>query len=99
WCVCLPEDVERQLHSCMDSGDGDGGRLPPELSQDVSKKVLGDLELLTSRGCPPVVLCAPRLRRTIRGLLATEAPDAAVLGYDEVDSVEVQSVNTAEVHE
>lgn len=97
WCVHLNEDIERQVRSYADGGGAE--MLGADLPGSVSQKILSELEILTSRGCPPVVLCPPQLRRTVRGLLSAQAPEAAVLGYNEVDSVQVQSVNTAEVHE
>jgi flagellar biosynthesis protein FlhA len=98
WCVCLSDELAEAMRPHVEGDDG-----PPVLPADVSQRVVDrvsrELEALARKGRPPVVLCAPQLRRTLHRVLTPAAPDAAVLGYDEVDSVEVQSVNTAEVQE
>jgi flagellar biosynthesis protein FlhA len=50
------------------------------------------LSSLRRQGRRPVVVCAPQIRPTLRKLLAGSMPEAVVLGYNEIDSVEVESV-------
>jgi len=47
---------------------------------------------LKNRGHRPVVLCGPDVRLPLKQILRTTDPDAAVLGYNEIESVEVQSL-------
>jgi flagellar biosynthesis component FlhA len=46
------------------------------------------------QGRKPILLCDPRVRAPLRRMIAPLMPDAAVLAYSEVDSVEVQSVGS-----
>ena len=55
----------------------------------------GDVQnALRKQGRRPVVVCPPRQRTALRRMLASPVPDLAVLGYNEIDSVEVHSVRT-----
>jgi flagellar biosynthesis component FlhA len=64
----------------------------PELTAKVSQAVGNALERLRKTGRRPVVLCGPDVRMHLRRILKTSDPDAAVLGYNEIESVEVQSL-------
>ena len=44
------------------------------------------------QGKPPVLLCSPPVRPALRQLVAARMPEAAVLGYNEIDSAQVQSI-------
>ena len=43
-------------------------------------------------GHSPVVLCSPPVRSAVRRMLEPSLPNVAVLGYNEIDSVQVESV-------
>ena len=64
----------------------------PELTQTISHAVSGALGRLRQAGKRPVVLCGPDVRLHLKQMLRTCDPDAAVLGYNEIESVEVQSL-------
>jgi flagellar biosynthesis component FlhA len=53
---------------------------------------MGGLSRLSAQGKAPVLLCAPHVRPTLRQLMVGEAPEAAVLAYNEIQSAQVQSI-------
>jgi len=64
----------------------------PELASKVSHDVTAALARLRRQGRRPVLVCRPQLRSALRNLISPAQPDAAVLGYNEIDSVEVEPV-------
>ena len=92
WCICLDRDAEHELETHLDA-DGVGAALAvgPELAGKVARAVGDGLTELRSRRRRPVVLCAPRLRAPLRDLIHSAQPDAAVLGYNEINAVEVKA--------
>ncbi len=79
-----------------EAGEAVGADLPPELARTVVDSLHGSLDTLRRNGRPPVVLCAPTVRGLVKTLIRSADPDAAVLAYNEVHSVEVESVTDEE---
>jgi len=93
WCVCLDAGAEETLGAYLAStGKGMALAVGPDLARKVSRDVSDALGCLRRQGRRPVVLCTPQLRAPLRNLICPAQPDAAVLGYNEVGSVEVETV-------
>ena len=93
--VCLDASLEDALTSYAGKGAGGAASMPMEFSQRAARAVGEALGTLVQQGYKPVVLCAPQIRLALRQLVAPLVPDAAVLGYNELESVEVQTVCNA----
>jgi flagellar biosynthesis protein FlhA len=92
-CLSLSGELEEQLGSYVAGGPGSSGAgIPPELGAKLGRSIAGRLEELRRQGRRPVVICAPQMRSALRRLVAAAMPEAVVLGYNEIDSVEVESV-------
>jgi len=93
WCVSLNAQTENALQEHVNCGpDGIVMTAGPELTAKVSNAVSGALDRLRQTGRRPVVLCGQDVRLHLRQMLQASDPDAAVLGYNEIESVEVQSL-------
>ncbi len=88
WCVNLQPALEEAVGRYVSHAS----TLPPELNQKIAGALTEGLWSLQKQGRQPVLLCAPHVRATLSKLLAPVVPQAAVLGYNEVDSVEVQTI-------
>jgi flagellar biosynthesis protein FlhA len=92
-CVNLSPALEQELSLCVTEGATAGlASIPPDVSKAVSRALGDGLTSLRRQGRRPVVVCAPQIRPTVRKLLAGSMPEAVVLGYNEIDSVDVESV-------
>jgi len=91
WCVSLDSSLEETLCSYV-SQHGSG--IPADVNTKVAKSVASRLDTLQKAGRQAVVLCSPPLRPALRKMLSDVAPRSAVLGYNEVELVEVNSVAT-----
>ena len=100
WCVSLEPGLEETMDAHV-SPDGrrSAAMIPPELGERISRAVGEAVTALQRQGRRPVVLCSPHVRPAMRRLIAPSLPDAAVLGYNEIDSVEVQSVESVGIEE
>ena len=93
WCVSLGAQAETALQEHITRGpSGVVMTAGPELTARVSAAVSDALGRLRETGRRPVVLCGPDVRMHLKQMLRTSDPDAAVLGYNEIESVEVQSL-------
>jgi flagellar biosynthesis protein FlhA len=93
WCVSLAAHTETALQAHVSRGpDGISMTAGPELTARISTAVSNALGRLRSSGRRAVVLCGPDVRMHLKQILKTSDPDAAVLGYNEIESVEVQSL-------
>jgi flagellar biosynthesis protein FlhA len=93
WCVSLGAQAENALQEHVTRGpNGIAMTAGPELTKTISHAVSGALGRLRQAGKRPVVLCGPDVRLHLKQMLRTCDPDAAVLGYNEIESVEVQSL-------
>ena len=52
-----------------------------------------------SHGRQPVVVCAPQARPIVREMIAPTLPQTAVLGYNEIENVDVKSVASVGMEE
>ena len=68
--------------------------VPPDLTRRIAAAVGDAVTPLRREGRRPVVVCPPHQRIALRRMLGSAVPDLAVLGYNEIDSVEVHSVRT-----
>ncbi len=83
WCVNLHEELdEAAIAECS------------ERSGEILHRIQNGLYELQSKGCRPVVICGAGVRGTVRKMLSREHPEAAVLTYGEVDSMDVNPVAT-----
>ena len=93
WCVNLAGPLEQAIAAHYQS---DNGQYPmtitPELAERVTSAVREGVAALKSRGRRPVVVCAPQARPIVREMIAPTLPQTAVLGYNEIESVDVKSV-------
>ena len=95
WCVCLDGPLEETLRAHLGvMGRPDPSAVPPELAGRIGRGMAEALGRLRQRGRAAVVLCSPEVRMTIKQLIAPTMPEAAVLGYNEIDSVEVHSMES-----
>jgi flagellar biosynthesis protein FlhA len=95
WCVSLGPSLEEAVGAHVwPDGRHSAAAVPPELGERVSRAVAEALAALRQQGRRPVVLCSPAIRPAVRQLITASLPDAAVLGYNEIESVEVQSVES-----
>ena len=95
WCVSLDAALERQL--CQRGGPDESVRaaaIAPDVSRQVADSVQDGLERLRRQGRRPIVLCDPQIRPAVKRMLEPSAPDVAVLGYNEVDSVQVEPLES-----
>jgi len=93
WCVSLSTQTEGALQEHVTRGPyGIVMTAGPELTARISTAVSDALGRLRQTGRRPVVLCGPDVRLHLKQMLRTSDPDAAVLGYNEIESVEVQSL-------
>jgi flagellar biosynthesis protein FlhA len=97
WCVSLTAGTEDAIQTRLDDGGDAGGDTEPELTARVSRAVFDALGRLRKRGRRPVVLCTPRVRLHLKQILGPTDPDVAVLGYNEIQSVEVQRLENVGV--
>ncbi|MDP6544090.1 MAG: flagellar biosynthesis protein FlhA [Phycisphaerae bacterium] len=93
WCVSLASGTESVLQEHVTRGpEGIVMTAGPELTARISSAVSDALGRLRKSGRRPVVLCGPDVRLHLKQMLRTSDPDAAVLGYNEIESLEVQSL-------
>jgi len=93
WCVCLEASLEDAITTHLQRTErGTAMTIPPDLTRRINHALTSALVELRRRGRRPVVLCTPQVRSPLRQLIAVTQPDAAVLGYNEIESVEVETV-------
>jgi len=93
WCVTLDPEFEETLTDQVGLGtDGSGPGVTPETARRISDALTEGLSALDRQGKAPVVLCAPRVRSTVRRWIVSAGSRAAVLAYNEVDSATVEPV-------
>ncbi len=95
WCVSLDANLEETIHSHMAlASRPSAATIPPELGRKVARAVTEALGPLRRQGRRPVVICSPEIRPAMKQLISPSLPQAAVLGYNEIDSAEVQSIES-----
>ena len=93
WCVTLDPALEDTINAHIERSDrGTIISIPPQLAKRITDRIARELEKLVTSGKPPVVLCSPPVRAPVRRLIEPVLPNVSVLGYNEIDSVQVESV-------
>ncbi len=93
WCVTLDPALEDTINAHIERSErGTLITIPPQLARAITEQVARELEALVAGGHPAVVLCSPPVRSAVRRLLEPSLPTVAVLGYNEMDGVQVESV-------
>ncbi|NLF30711.1 MAG: flagellar biosynthesis protein FlhA [Planctomycetes bacterium] len=92
WCVTLDPGLEDTINAHIERSErGMLISVPPQVARQVTGAVADQLQRLVASGHPPVVLCSPPVRMAVRRLLEPALPNVAVLGYNEIDGVQVES--------
>jgi flagellar biosynthesis protein FlhA len=94
-CVMLDSQLEESLGGYVGSDAHEP--VPAEMAGRLTQALGEALGGMKRRGRRPIVLCSPRVRAPLRRLLQSAVPDAAVLSYSEIDSVEVQTSATIRI--
>lgn len=94
-CVMLEGELEETLGAYASEDAADG--VPSEMAGRVTHALEEALDGLKRIGKRPIVLCSPRVRPTLRRMLRPALPEAAVLSYSEIESVEVQASATIRI--
>jgi len=93
-CVCLPSEMEQELGRYISCTDG--ATIPAELGQRLVKMIGPALNELGRQGRQGVVLCGPQVRPVLRRILDSVSSEAAVLSYNEIDAVEIETTPATE---
>lgn len=102
WCVPLGPELEEEIRRHMEESapagqaGGEAVAMDAELSDRVAAWLNEGLDSLNRQGHRGVVLCSSAVRQVVRQLVGPDRVEAAVLGYNEVDSVEVRTLNFVE---
>ena len=101
WCAALDAELEETLHTHLSLAGrpATASVIPPELSERLSEAAAVAADGLRRRGKRPVLLCSPTIRPAVRQLIAPSLPDAAVLGYNEIESVQIQTVESVGIEQ
>jgi len=93
-CVTLDPSMEDLIGAFIDRGAGGTTvNMPARVSNAVAGKIATALERVTAAGHLPVVIASPQVRAVVRQIIAQHVPQAAVLGYNEIESgIEVESM-------
>jgi flagellar biosynthesis protein FlhA len=102
-CVTLDPRVEELINKSLERSDrGTFLSMSPTLQNRLVKAVAAQVEAATAAagGRPPVVLCAPQIRASVRRMIEGVLPSVAVLGYNEiVRGVNVESHGMVILHD
>jgi flagellar biosynthesis protein FlhA len=94
WCLTLDPAVEELVNSHLERSErGTNNTLPPQTAQQLVQQIVAKSGELTQAGRSAVLLCGPQIRAAIRKMIEGNAPQLAVLGYNEiVPEVTVEAV-------
>lgn len=100
-CVTLDPALEDLVNRHVERTErGSFLTLPPGLAQRMVKAVTDQLQYVLQVGGHPVVLCSPQIRLQLRQLLATQIPNVAVLGYNEiVKGIHIESLGMVSIEQ
>ncbi len=94
WCITLDPAMEDTINAHIELSErGTSVTIPPQVARELVKTIAEQLQRLVAGGHPPVVLCSPPVRSPVRRLVEAALPNVAVLGYNEIDSVQVESIS------
>jgi flagellar biosynthesis protein FlhA len=86
-CLMLEAQLEELIVGHVEhshAGAGTMNTMPPDLQQRIGQLIADRATSLSLDGRPPVVLCAPQVRSTVRRLIEPVAPQVAVMSLEEV---------------
>lgn len=92
WCVSLRPEMEEAIGRYVAQGGTRTADVPPDVHEKITRAVAEGVASLEKQGRRPVVVCASGIRSAVSKLLSPTLPGTVVLGYNELDSVEVQTV-------
>ena len=93
WCVSLAGPLEQAIAAHYQSDSGQYSMtITQELTEQVTSAVRKGVTALKSQGRRPVVICAPQARPIVREMIAPTLPQTAVLGYNEIENVDVKTI-------
>ena len=94
WCVTLDPAMEDTINAHIERSErGTMVTIPPQVARELVQNIAEQLQRLVAAGHPPVVLCSPPVRAPVRRLLESSLPNVTVLGYNEIDGVQVESIS------
>jgi len=84
--ISLDPTLEYDLCSGLSTDDGrEGLNMPPEKAMELGRRIIEAWKKATEAGHEKVVLlCDPRLRPHLSGMLSRQLPQLSVLAYDEI---------------
>ena len=95
WCLSASPSLEQEIAgSYVKTPRGGAFTSSPQQARRIAEAVAQGMTRLTRQGRRPVLLCDPSVRPSLRKMIAPVMPEVAVLGYNEVDTAEVQSVGS-----
>ena len=99
YCVSLDPALEDTIASFIERGaEGTTMSMPPAVANRVTAAILKELQRLVQAGHQPVVLASPQVRAQVRRLIEPQAPNAGVLGYNEISKgIEVESLGLVQI--
>jgi len=93
WCLRLDADVEQRIGTYVaDAGSTATSAVPTELTRTLCDGVKESVGRFAENGRKPVLLCAAHVRPTVQRIISTVTPETAVLGYNEVNCADVESI-------
>jgi len=94
WCVSLTASLEEELCGNYLPTEGGGTPVSPKRARQVARAVADGIARLTSQGRRPVLVCDPQVRPALRRMIAPVMPGVTILGYNEIENADVQSVGS-----
>ncbi|CAN5863617.1 flagellar biosynthesis protein FlhA [soil metagenome] len=93
-CATLDPALEDEINACIDRGPtATTIKMSAPQAARITGQLLKGLRHVTALGHQPVLLSSPQVRATVRQLIETQMPQAAVLGYNEiVTALDIESV-------
>nr|MCU0689162.1 flagellar biosynthesis protein FlhA [Phycisphaerales bacterium] len=93
-CCTLDPALEDQINAYIDrSVSGTSLTMPAGVAQRVSDQIMRGIQSVTAAGHSPIVIASPTVRAVVRQIIEQAAPNAVVLGYNEiVPGVDAESV-------
>ena len=84
--LVLDPAVERTLASSVQARQGQAPEMvvDPKFAQQLIARMAGQVEQMMKNNLPPVLLCAPELRRYVRGMIRRLMPQLAVVSMSEI---------------
>jgi flagellar biosynthesis protein FlhA len=94
WCVSLSPELEEEIAAHLEGNDRAGAlTMDAKASARITRSLGEAVEQLRRQGRHGVVLCSPGIRRAVSQLVAPVGAETAVLAYNEIEAVEVKTLN------